>query len=113
MRVVDRSLSTWRWFEIQKRILSVAVGVHNVETTLHAQRKHRHHFSNVTNHRHSSNTSLDRLDSTGKIQLWTITSATDWGDDVASLDQMFVIEYLRLLDEGDSGTGRGIIHFLD
>jgi len=32
---------------------------------------------------------------------------------MASLDQMFVIEYLRLLDEGDSGAGREIIHFHD
>jgi len=36
VRVVDRSLSTWRWFQIQKRILSVAIGIHNVETTSHA-----------------------------------------------------------------------------
>jgi len=84
-----------------------------VETTSHAQRKRRHQFFSVTNHRHSNNTSLDRLDPTRKIQLWTSRSATDWGDDMASLDQMFVIEYLRLLDEGDSGAGREIIHFHD
>jgi len=113
VRVVHRSLSTWRWFEIQKRILSVAIDIHNVETTSHAQRKRRHQFSSVTKHRHSNNTSLDRLDPARKIQHWTSRSATDWGDDVASLDQMFVIEHLRLLDEGDSGTGREIIHFLD
>jgi len=84
-----------------------------VETTSQAQRKRRHQFSSVTNHRHSNNTSFDRLDPARKIQLWTSRSATDWGDGVASLDQMFVIEHLRLLDEGNSGTGREIIHFLD
>jgi len=84
-----------------------------VETTSHAQRKRRHQFSSVTNHCHSNITLLDRLDPARKIQLWTSRSATDWGDDVASLDQMFIIAHLRLLDEGDSGTGREIIHFLD
>ena len=113
MRVVDRSLSTWTWFEIQKKILSVAIGIDNVETTSQAQRKRRHPFSSVTNHHHSNNTSLDRLEPARKIQLWTSFSATDCGDDVASLDQMFVIEHLRLSDEGDSGAGREIIHFLD
>jgi len=100
-------------FEMQKRILFVAIGIHNVETTSHAQRKRRHQFSSVTNHRHSNNTSIDCLDPARKIQLWTSRSASDWGDDVASLDQMFVIEHLCLLDEGDSGTGKEIIHFLD
>jgi len=95
------------------RILSVAIGIHNVETTSHAQRKRRHQFSSVTSHHHSNNTSLDRLDPTRKIQLWTSRSATGWADDAASLDQMFVIEHLRLLDEGGSGTGREITHILD
>ena len=85
-----------------------------METTSHAQRKRHHQFSSMTNHCLSNNTSLDRLDpARKKIQLWTSRSATDWGDDVASLDQMFVIEHLRLLEEGDSSTGREIIHFLD
>ena len=84
-----------------------------METTSHAQRKRRHQFSSVTNHCHSNNTSLNGLEPARKIQLWTSHSVTDWGDDVASLDQMFVIEHFRLLDQGDSGTGREIIHFLD
>jgi len=113
VRVLDRSLSTWRSFEVQKRILSVAMRIHNVETTSHAQRKRRCQFSSVTNHRHSNNTSIDRLDPARKIQLWTSRSATDWGDDAASLNQTFVIKLLRLLDKGDLATGREIIHFLD
>ena len=61
-----------------------------METTSHAQQKGRHQFSSMTNHRHSNNTSIDRLDPARKIQLWTSRSATDWGDDVASSNVWYI-----------------------